>query len=362
MKKTLSLLLVLAMAMSLCACSLFSNESVVQFEEIYTHNDPEGIKYDTRKVMINKDFGFMLEEMVNAMAYPNTMKMDETGNIVGFYDYDAATGMASGYTDIATGEFVEEEVELGMPDESLMIALNGDVILGVVIYGQEGKAVYNYLYAFLSDAADKDAVMANMEMHYGWTLEPESDTVLVCKEDEAAIDAHFQMWQEMYGQIQSDRSADGYGENLKMDLGLRNYGVNPYAPTSLAQDPEGLEFDSKQILTSNGTYSFTDSSLEKDMKVRTDVIYGLEGKVVAHYIYYEYNTKEAADRLVNSNGNFYCEPPVRLSDTVVLDMQDTQTVNDTIQAFIGYGVLSDDSFDSYVANVEESYFLMRYDG
>lgn len=362
MKKALSVLLVLAMALSLCACSLFSDESVVQFEEIYTHNDPEGIKYDTRKVMINDDFGGVLEEMVNAMAYPNTIKMDEAGNVVGFYDYDATTGMASGYTDITTGEFVEEEVELGMPDESLMIALKGTVTLGNVIYGQEGRAVYNCLYAFLSDAADKDVVMTNMELYYGWTMEAESDTVLVCKEDEAAIDARFQMWQEMYGQIQSDRSADGYGENLKMDLGLRNYGVNPYAPTSLMQDPEGLEYDTKQILTSGGGYSFVDSSLENDMKVRTDVIYGLNGKVVAHYIYYEYNTKEAADKLANSSGNFYSEPPVRLSDTVVLDMQDTQTVNDTIQAYIGYGVLDDDSFDSYVANVEESYFLMRYEG
>lgn len=362
MKKFVSLLLVLCMALSLCACSLFSDDAVVQFGELYTHNDPEGLKYDTRKVMINDSFVAVLDEAVNGAAYPSTVKMDEEGNMVGIYDYDPTTGMASGYTDFATGEFVEEEVELGMPDESLMVHFAGDVTLGSVIYENEGKAVCHYLYAFLSDASDKDAVQDGMWNLFGWSMEAESDTVLVCKEDETAIGDRFYLWQEMYGQTQSDRSAEGYAANLKMDLGLSNYGVNPYAPTSAVEDPADLEYDTKAVYTSNGAYSFTDESLEKDMKVRTDVFYGLDGKVVAHYIYYEFNSKEGADKLVNNaDGNIYTEAQ-RLSDTVVLDSLTGQGLADIINAYVGYGILSDDGFDGYIENMEESYFLMRYDG
>lgn len=362
MKKFVSLLLVLSMVLSLCACSLFSDDAVVQFGELYTHNDPEGVKYDTRKVMINDSFVAVLDESVNGAAYPSTVKMDEEGNMVGIYDYDPTTGMASGYTDFDTGEFVEEEVELGMPDESLMVHFAGDVTLGSVIYENEGKAVCHYLYAFLTDAADKDAVKDALWGLFGWSMDVESDTVLVCKEDEAAIGERFQLWQELYGQTQSDRSAEGYAANLKLDLGLRNYGVNPYAPTSAVEDPADLEYDTKEVYTSNGAYSFTDEALEKDMKVRTDVFYGLEGKIVAHYIYYEFNSKEGADKLMdNADGNIYSVAQ-RLSDTVVLDSLTGQGLADIINAYVGYGILSDDGLDSYIENMEESYFLMRYDG
>lgn len=362
MKKFASVLLVLSMALSLCACSLFSDDAVVQFGELYTHNDPDGLKYDTRKVMMNDAFDATLEETLNAEAYPDTLVYDEKGNIIGMYDYDPATGLASGYTDFNSGEFVEEEADLGMPDESLMVNFAGSVALGSVIYESEGKSVYHYLYAFLSDAADKDIVLDAMENYYGWSMEAESETVLVCKEDEATIGNRFQLWQQMYGQSQSDRSAEGYAANLKLDLGLRNYGVNPYAPTSAVEDPTDLEYDTKVVYTSNGAYSFTDESLEKDMKVRTDVFYGLEGKVVAHHIYYEFNSKEGADKLMNNaNGNIFSEAQ-RLSDTVVRDNLTGQGLEVVINAYMSYGILSDDGLDGYIQNFEETYFLMRYDG
>lgn len=361
MKKLLAVVLVLAMALSLTACDLFSDDSVVQFEEAYTHHDPDGLKYDERKVLINKNFGTELENNINSMAYPDTLKYDDDGGVVGMYDYDPATGIASGWTDLTTGEFHEEEQDLGMPDEALMVSFSGTVTLGSVIYGNEDKAVYAYLYVFLSDAADQDAVQENMELYYAIPMTEESDTVLVFEQDAAAISAKFQEWQELYGQTQSDRSATGYASNLQLDFGLKNYGVNPYAPYGDIVDPTDVDFDERVLLTSNGAYSFVDESLEKALLVRTDVIYGYQGKAVAHYIYYEYSDKASADELIEQkDGNFFGEA-TRISDTVVQDQLVGQNFQDIVNSYIGYSVLQDDSLEGYVTNVEETYFAMRYD-
>lgn len=360
MKKVLALALALVLVLSAAGCGLFSDDSIVQFEELYTHKDPEGLKYDARTALINRNFGTTLEENVNMMAYPDTVRYDEEGNIVGIYDYDPETGLASGWMDTATGEFVAGEVDLGKPDESLMIHLKGSVVMGCVVYGNEDKAIYACLYAFLADAADKDVVAANLEQLYGLTMTAESETVLVCKQDEAFIDAQFLQWQELYGQIQSDRSAAGYAENLKLEYGLSNYGVNPYKPCSEMSDPTDLTFDDKAILTCKGDYSFVDQSLEKELTGRTDVIYGLDGEVVGHHTYYEFSSKAAADKLMDAaDTNLY--NPVRVSDTVVLDRLTGSDLQDLINAYIGYNVLTDASFEGYIANVEGTFFAMRYE-
>lgn len=361
MKKVLALLLTLVLTLTLSACSLFSDTSIVKFEELYTHKDPSGLKYTERKTLMNKSFGTMLTEMVNSMAYPDNMKYDEQGNIIGMYDYDPATGKSMGWTDMETGEFIAEETDLGLPDESLMLKLSGDVLLGGVVYGNEDKAVCAYVYAFLTDAADQEAVKTSLESFYGLSMTAEKDTVLVCKQDEAAVNARFTEYAEVYGMATPTQDASAYAELLQLELGLRFYGVNPFKPTDAAKDPTDIQYDTKQVLTSSGAYSFADSSLESGMKGRTDVIYGYQGKAVAHYTYYEYNTREGADKLMEfSVGNFFTVPE-RLSDTVVMEKQVGQELADTISLYIGYQVLKDDSYDSYVTNVEESFFMMRYE-
>lgn len=363
MKKILAIMLVMMMALSMTGCSsLFSDKSVVKFEEVYTHEDPKGLKYDERLVLINKDFGPVLEEVINSMAYPDMIKYDEQGNMVGMYDYDPETGLSAGWIDLSSGEYIAEETDLGMPDESLMVSFAGNVTLGGVVYGNQGKAVSAYLYAFLSSGEDQDAVKEAMESCYGLAMAAQSDKVLVCVQDEAGVESYFDELEMMYGETQSDRSASAYADNLKLDLGLRTYGVNPFKPTSEVKDPENVQFDAKQVLTSNGAYSFSDASFEKDMKVRTDVVYGYEGKAVTHDIYYEYNTKAAADKLMdNPNGNFFGTPE-RISDTVIKDSLDEQALRDLVASYIGYNVMKADTYDEYVANVEESYYLMRYEG
>lgn len=361
MKKLLAAVLALIMLLPLCACSLFSNESIVNFEDTYTHNDPDGLKYDERKVLINQDLGANIEEAMNAAAYPDTFKYDEAGNIIGIYDYDPATGMSTGWMSTADGSFVEEVLDLGKPDEGALIHIAGSVKIGCVVYGYEQNAVCSYIYAFLSDPADKDNVLAYMENYTGVTMEAESETVLVCKQDEAAIADAFAMMQEYYGQVQNDRSATAYADILKMNYALRNYGVNPIKPYSGAADPEDIEFDEKVVLTSNGSYSFVDASLEKELTTRTDIVYGLEGKTVAHYTYFEFSGKDAADKLmaVASENLFNGE---RVADTVVMDKLTGQDLQDNISAYIGYNVLSDDSLAGYVENLEGTYFSMQYEG
>lgn len=361
MKKLIAVILTLVMAVSIAGCSLFNDDSVVKFEEIYTHKDPDGLKYDERKVMIKKDFNESMAELFNMIAYPDTAKYDVDGNMIGMYDYDPETGLTSGYMDFTTGEFVAEVVDLGKPDESLMVNFAGTVTLGCVIYGKEDKAISSYLYAFMTDKADTDVVKSSMEIYYGWTMEKESDTVLVCKQDEVSINEKFNAWEVDYGQTQSDRSVSGYAANLQIELGLKNYGVNPYKAYAEIKDPENLEFDEKVILTSNGAYSFADASLENDMLVRTDVVYGLKGKVVAHCTYYEYKTKAAADKLDAVKNNNFNGEASRVSDTALLDTVSGSTLQEIISAYIGYNVLKDDSVEAYAENIEGTYFAMRYD-
>lgn len=360
MKKFFAIILAATLLFCAAGCSLFSDDSTVQFEELYTHKDPDGLKYDERKVLINKDFGTLAEEIVSSAAYPDTFVYGDDGIPVGSYDYDPATGLATGWIEYATGEFHEDAQDLGMPDEDLMITFSGNITLGAVIYGNEGTTVASYLYAFLSDTSDKDAVVTVLSENYGFEMTSESDTVLCCAQVEASVSAQFEFWQEQYGQIQSDRSASGYAENLKMELGLKNYGVNPYKPCSEAKDPEDVEFDEKRVLTSSGAYSFVDESFEKDMVGRTDVVYGLEGKAVAHVIYYEYKTKDAADKLMASTGNSFGTLE-RVSDTIVKDGVKGQELKDIINSYIGYSVLTDDSFEGYATNVEDSYLMMVYE-
>lgn len=361
MKKVIAVALVLVMALSLAACDLFSDDTSVKFEELYTHKDPDGLKYDGRTVLINKDFGPSLEEVASSVAYPDTVKYGDDGSMIGMYDYDPATGIASGYFDLSTGEFVEEVVDLGTPDESLLLTLKGNVTVGSVIYENEDNAVAAYLYFFLGDAADKDAVKSTVENFYGITLTAESDTVLVNAKDETAVTKQFSDWQDLYGQSTTDRSASSYASVLKLDFGLKNYGVNPFKPYDGIKDPEDVKFDKKTFLTSNGGYSFSDASLETDMNVRTDVVYSYEGKVVAHYIYYEFKTKDGADKLMDAQiGNFYGEAN-RISDTVVSDSIVGQGLTNVLESYIGYGILSDDNVEDYVENVEESFFVMVYE-
>lgn len=364
MKKLVSLTLAALLALSLAGCSLFSDTSVVNFDDVYTHTDPEGLKYDERTALRSTGFGTMLEQAVSSMAYPDTMIYGDDGSILGMYDYDPATGLALGWSDFTTGEYTAyepgQEVDLGLPDESLLVSA-GEVTMAAVVYGSGGKAVEADLYLFLSDAGTKDDVIAIMENYYALSFTAESDTVLKCVLDESAIAAEFDFAEEAYGESYDDRSAAAYADMLKMSYGLRPYGtVNPYKPYEGAQDPTSFDFDEKVILTGAGTYSLVDEELEKDLKCRTDIVYGYQGETVAQYVYYEFGSAETVDALMeNPEANFY--NATAISDTVIFDAIEGADMQETLAAYEGYNMIPDRSVESIATYLEGCYFSLRYE-
>lgn len=366
MKKLLTmvaLMTAVVFACAGCSSSLFSDESTVKFGDTYTHTDPKDLTYDDRIVLKGDSLASALEEYANADTYPDTMMYDDDGNVIGMYDYDETTGLARGWTNIQDGAYTAfpegQEVDLGMPDESKMIRISGDVSMGAVVYGNKDEAVSAYLYVFLSDASAKDAVETAMESAFGLTLTEESDTVLSCVQDADYIADQFAQ-EEDAGYTVDSKNAEAYAEILKQMYGLSTYGgENPYKPYADHQDPEDLQFDEKVVMTGSGQMSVQEG-YEKDITSITDYVYGYEGNVVAQYTYYECPSKEAADELMEK-----CFQDVttmeRISDTVIRNSVDGQTMQDTVQAYIGYSVLKDSSLTDYVRMLQETFGTSVYE-
>lgn len=357
MKKILAFTLILALSLSFIGCSLFSDDSIVKLGDDYTHNDPDGLAYDDRIILQGDKFDETLEEIVNSYAYPDTMVYDEDANIVGMYDYDEKTGIASGWTNFSDGSYIafteENKLDLGLPDASAMIDIPGTVNTWFVVYGNKGSAVCAYMYVFLSDPAAKDIVTSKMEELYGVTLSAESDTVLVAVQDADFIAAEFTIAEESYGEAIETKDASAYANLLMQYYSVREYtGVSPYEPYAGHTDPEGLEFDERVALVSSSNYAVAEE-YEDGFVCLTDYVYANKGEVVAQYSYYEFSSKESADKLMNDN---YFTNAVRVSDTVIQVPLEGQAMQDLITSYIGYSVLNDNSLDDYVRMIEESFF------
>lgn len=359
MKRMVSVLLTAVLLLSMAGCSLFSDSSIVKLGEDYTHNDPKDLSYDQRVVLRGENFQDDLEDMVNSAAYPDTMMYDDDGNIIGMYTYDAETGLATGWTNLTDGTYTEypagEEVDLGKPDASQMIEIPGTVTLYFVVYGNEGSAEAAYVYAMLSDAAAKDLVTSSMETYFDLTLSAESDTVLTATQDQNTIDAVFTEMED-YGMTFDIKDADTYADILKQTYGVKNYGGdNAYQPYADHKDPEDLEYDQKVVLTGNGAAAVEDQYAD-DITSMTTFVYGSNGEVVADYTYFECPSKEAADELMDAVGN-----AIRVSDTVVGQVTTGDDMTNTVNSYIGYNVLKDNSVDEYVRMIEETYFSEIYE-
>lgn len=359
MKRMVSVLLTAALLLSMAGCSLFSDSSIVKLGEDYTHKDPKDLSYDQRIVLRGEDFQNVIESMANVWAYPDTMVYDDDGNVIGMYDYDEETGLASGWTSMDDGSYTEfhdgEEVDLGKPDPSQMIDIPGTVTLYFVVYGNEGSTETAYVYAMLSDASAKDLVTSSMETYFDLTLSAESDTVLTVVQDKATIDATFDEM-ESYGMTNGNRDAEAYADILKQSYGVKSYGgVNAYQPYADHKDPEDLEYDQKVVLTGNGAAAVEEQYAD-DISSMTTFVYGNKGEVVADYTYFECTSKEAADELMDVFTN-----ATRVSDTVLEQVTTGDDMTNTVNAYIGYNVLKDNSVDEYVRMIEETYFSEIYE-
>lgn len=361
MKKLVFLLLALVLLVSLVGCGLFSDNSVVKLGESYTHTDPKGLKYDERIVLKQTDVAGDLEEYANAALYPDTIVYDDAGEIVGMYDYDEETGLAGGWTDFSTGEYIAfeegQEVDLGKVDPSQLLTVPGEVTAYFVVYGNEGEAECAYLYLLLTDASAAEIVKPYAEELYGTALTAESDTVLKGVQDKAYIDAQFAD-AESYGETFESKNGAAYAELLKQYYRVReDGGVSPYKPYADHADPEGLDFDERVVLAGSGKAS-VEEKFEKDVSAQTDYVYGKGGEAVACYSYIECPSKEAADELIDND----CFPTAeRVSDTVLRIVSEGDEFQALLSTYIGYNVLKDRSVSEYVRMIEETFFSVVCD-
>lgn len=352
MKKTLSLVLSFLLLLSMAGCSLFNNSASLKLTDSYTHKDPKGLKYDSRKILKNEDFGESLQSGINIAAYPDTMVYDKDGNMIGMYDYDESTGIAKGWTKMEDGTYTAykkgKEVNLGKPDASKMVELKGDIALYYVVYSADEKPLQASAYIFLKKADDKKAVIDGMKSVYDMTFTAESDTVLTSEVKKEDIDACFEEGET--------KDASTYITILNQMYGLSEVGAeSAYKPYDGHKDPTDIKFDKRVVLTGSGEEAVEEKYV-KDMASLTDYVYAKDGKVVAHYCYYQCKDKAAADDLAK-----YLKETERVSDTVFMFSETGKKLESNIKSYIGYNVLKDDSLDEYVRMIKETYFSTVYE-
>lgn len=355
MKKFVSILMAAAMLLCITGCSLFSKADMVKLGD-YEHTDPSGISYDTRTVLKNTGFGADLAEYASSAAYPDTMMYDDSGNPVGMYDYDPATGLAKGWTNVSDGTYTAydagKEVDLGKPDESKMVTIAGDVVMYVVVYGKDGVPVESDAYLMLSDKSAKDTVISAMKSTFGTEYTAESDTVLKCVSDKDAVAAEL-----ADAGITDAVTVDSYLDYLKGSYGLReDTGENPYKPYAGHKDPADVEYDQKVVLTGNGQAA-VDESLADCIVSQTDFIYGKDGDVVASYTYLEGKDKASTDKIAESYTN-----AERVSDTVLMLAYTGADMTSVLDQYMGYNVIKDHSVAEYTRMIEETFFSVVYEG
>ncbi len=352
MKKVLSVVLLLTVLLTLTGCSsLFSQADVVKLGD-YSHKDPSGVSFDTRTVLSNSGFGATLAEYASGAAYPDTMVMDESGNVIGMYDYDATTGLAKGWVNISTGEYTAyeagQEVDLGLPDVSKMVSFAGDVTLYFVVYAKDNAPVESDMYLMLTSASDKDAVLSAMTSVFGMDFTAESDTVLKKVFDKAAVASEM----ELMG-LTTDTD---YVDYLKMSYSVRGEaGENPYKPYAEHKDPTDIEYDQKVVLTASGQAAVGEDEADCISSLST-FLYGKDGNIVAAYTYYESPTKEGADKLAQSTSG-----TTRVSDTVLMVSYTGAELSSSIDQYIAFNLMKDHSLSEYTRLIEETFMAQVYE-
>lgn len=222
MKKMIALLLLLTLAISLAACG---NEPI-GYKDHFVHQTPEEKQEHTKLLLERDDFAEYMENVMNVRAYPNLLILSGDGmEVLGTYIYDPETGLATGWTDLITGETTMyeagKEKNLGKPDPEKTVNFAGTVKLGFAVYEKDGKATGAELYFFLSDEKDAQILQSYMLDFRKETLTAESETVYKIIKDEAAVMADFDL-EEKAGLTFYSKNAEDYADLLRI-----HYGVAP---------------------------------------------------------------------------------------------------------------------------------------
>ena len=224
MKKIIAILLMLTLALSLAACE----KEPIHYEDHFEYQTPEDKADQTQYTLERNDFQQHIESLLNIHAYPDILIYNSAATeVVGMYIYDPETGLATGWTDLITGEVTTyeqgKEVDLGKPDPEKMVKFQGTVNIGAVVFEKESKATGAELYFFLTDAQDAATLERFMLDYYKEVLVKETDTLYKVVKDQDAITAEFAAEAKMGNEFYNYNAAD------YITLLQGNYGLTPVA-------------------------------------------------------------------------------------------------------------------------------------
>lgn len=221
MKRFIAIALLLALTLTLAACG-----GETGYHEHFTHETPEEMVGNDKILLERADFDEYIEGILNVQAYPDLLIFDDAGyEVVGMYIYDPETGLATGWTDLTTGEKnmykAGDEVDLGKPDPKKMVDFKGTVKVGAVVYHKDGLVTGAELDFFLSDAEDASLLKRYLETYRGETLEEVNSNLYRIVKDQKAVDDDFAE-ESAAGANFFNMTAENYVSILKL-----NYGVAP---------------------------------------------------------------------------------------------------------------------------------------
>lgn len=221
MKKIIAVFLLLTVLLAACG-----NNEPIHYGDHFVHKTPEEMQEYQKTLLERADFAEHMESLLNVSAYPDLLIYDETGyQVVGMYIYDPETGLASGWTDLETGEQTMyeagKEVNLGKPSADKLVDFAGTVKLGFAVYEKDGKATGAELYFFLSAPEDAQQLQSFMERYHGEALTAESETVYKIVKDEKNVETDFAAEEKAGAEFYNKDAAD-YASILRI-----NYGVTP---------------------------------------------------------------------------------------------------------------------------------------
>lgn len=221
MKKIVAILLLVTLLLTACG-----NSDVTGYGDHFTHKAPEEMSGHTKVLLERDDYAQYMEDIMNVLAYPDLLILNEAGTeVVGMYIYDPETGLATGWTDLTTGEKTVydagREVDLGKPDPAKLVDFKGNVKLGCAVYEKDGKATGAELYFFLEEAEDATLLKRYLLDYLGEVPQEESALVYKIIKDQKTVEADFAK-EAAAGAAYFNNNAQDYASVLQI-----NYGVTP---------------------------------------------------------------------------------------------------------------------------------------
>ena len=217
MKKIIAIVLLLALVLVGCG-------EGTGYGDHFDHQTPtEMAEYD--KILLERaDYAEYIESILNIQAYPDLLILNETGTeVLGMYIYDPETGLATGWTDLTTGEQklydAGQEKDLGKPDPSKMIHFQGTVKVGAVVYHDSGVVYGSELLFFLAEEEDAPLLKSYLEAYQGLELVEENPNLYKVVKDAAGVEADFAR-EEAAGSSYFNRNAENYISILKLNYGV----------------------------------------------------------------------------------------------------------------------------------------------